>query len=172
MSDGLTIQLDGIEGIEQIARRLNDPKVQAITSQHMNIALVQIETPAKMNAPGDTGQGASSITHMVESIGSDIQGIVGSPKKHMQYQEYGTGLLYDGPGPKSGKRHWPPSAALETWARRHGIASGWLVARAIGLRGGLRPKRFLRDAWESAQGGVIAEMNKILPEITKRMAGK
>ena len=172
MSDALTIKLDGVEGIDKIVRRMNDPQVKAITSQHMNISLIMIENPAKMNGPGDTGRGVASITHSVGDIGSDIQGIVGSMKDHMKWQEYGTGLLYDGPPPRSSRRHWPPSAALETWARRHGIASGYLVARAIGLRGGLRPKKFLRNAWDSVQGGVITEMSKILPEITRRMAGK
>ena len=181
MSDGLPIKLEGVEGIDKIIRRMNDPRVKAITTQHMNISLIMIETPAKVNAagvspygyrPGGSGQGASSLTHSVGEIGSDIQGIVGSRKDHMKWQEYGTGLLYDGPPPSSGKKHWPPAAALETWAKRNGIASGWLVARAIGRRGGLRPKKFLRNAWEQSKGGVISEMNKILPEITRRMAGK
>jgi len=181
MTDGLPIKLEGVEDIDKIIRRLNDPRVKSIASKHMNVALIHIETPAKVNAAGKgpsgygsggTGQGISSITHMVEPIGSDLQGIVGSPNKHMAYQEYGTGLLYDGPGPKPGKRHWPPPAVLETWAKRNGIASAWAVARAIGLRGGLRPKKFLRKAWEGAKGNVISEMNKILPDIGRRMAGK
>ena len=167
-----TIRLDGIDGIDRIVRRLSDPGVKSIASKHLNMALITLENGAKVRAPGDTGRLASSLTHEVRTAGSDLLGIVGSNVMYAPYQEYGTGLLYDGPGKGSGKRHWPPGAALETWARRHGFASGFLVARAIGRRGGLRPKRFLRGAWEQGKGAVIAEMNKILPEITKRMAGK
>ena len=31
--------------------------------------------------------------------------------------------------------HWPPRAPIDLWARRHGMRSGFLVARAIAQRG-------------------------------------
>ena len=51
--------------------------------------------------------------------------------------------------PKKGGRHFPPSDALERWASRHGFGpgGGFVVARAIGRRGGLKPREFLTGAF-------------------------
>jgi len=177
-SENVTLR---IENLDQIISRMEDPHVKEIASKHMRYGLALIEEPARINAAGvgpsgygasGSGHGVNTITSVVVDGGNDMLGIVGSPLEYMAYQEYGTGLLYDGPGPKPGKAHYPPPAALETWCRRNGIASAWGVSRAIGRRGGLRPKRFLRKAWEQAKPGVTSEMGKILPEITRRMAGK
>lgn len=53
------------------------------------------------------------------------------------YQEFGTGI-YVGRA-----THWPPGPALHDWALRHGFSSGYEVARIIGMRGGLRGKKYL-----------------------------
>ena len=66
----------------------------------------------------------------------------GSNVKYAPYMEYGTGRLADAEGGGGGGRHWPPAQALEGWASRHGFGpgGGFLVARAIGRRGGLKPR--------------------------------
>ncbi|MGK3946155.1 hypothetical protein ABK046_48370, partial [Streptomyces caeruleatus] len=43
--------------------------------------------------------------------------------------------------------HNPPPSALAGWAARHGL-NPYAVAKAIAKRGGLRPRRFFRDALE------------------------
>jgi len=77
---------------------------------------------------------------------------VGSNLQTARWGEFGTGLLSEDPE-ASRKRHWPPAAALEPWARAHGFGpgGGFLVARAIGRRGGLAPRRFLRDAADASE---------------------
>lgn len=68
----------------------------------------------------------------------------GSNLKTARIGEFGTGLLSEDPD-SSKRRHWPPAAALEPWAQVHGT-TGAEVARAIGIRGGIKPRRFLRTA--------------------------
>jgi hypothetical protein len=77
---------------------------------------------------------------------------VGSNSRTVRWGEFGTGLKSEDPT-ASKKRHWPPSAALEPWARAHGYGpgGGFLVARAIGRRGGLEPRRFLRNAAKDSE---------------------
>ncbi len=86
----------------------------------------------------------------------------GSNSKKIQFGEFGTGLLSEDPK-SSHRRHWPPAQPLELWARKHGFASGFIVARIIGRRGGLKPRRFFRDAERTITpklGGWLAIMAK------------
>jgi hypothetical protein len=64
--------------------------------------------------------------------------------------EFGTGMLSEAPDSKGG-RHWPPGRALEPWARSKGL-DPWAVAFAIGKRGGLAPRPYLRPAIKEAEG--------------------
>lgn len=123
--------------MEQVVRDLKGgPMVGA-----MKKATLLVEREAKIRSPVDTGRLRASITPSVTQ--NPLQGIIGSNVFYAPYQELGTGRF------AGRSRHWPPAAALETWARRHGIESGFVVARAIGMRGGLRPRRFLRGAVEA-----------------------
>ena len=97
----------------------------------------------------DTGGTRQSITSERDEGTIPQYARVGSNKPTARWGEFGTGLLSEDPE-ATRKRHWPPSAALEPWARKHGT-TGFLVARAIGLRGGLAPRRFLRDAAETTE---------------------
>lgn len=101
---------------------------------------------ARINAPVDRGRLRASITSLAEWRGDILEGVVGTNVEYAPYMEYGTGRLTDGEGGKGG-RHWPPGAALDVWARRHGFASGRIVAEIIGRRGGLKPRQFLRKAF-------------------------
>ena len=93
---------------------------------------------------------------------------VGSNLDTARWGEYGTGLLSEDPESKH-TRHWPPAAALEPWARAHGFGpgGGFLVARVIGRRGGLAPRRFLRDAAEASEKRIPSWLAMAAKEIER-----
>jgi hypothetical protein len=61
------------------------------------------------------------------------------------------------------KPHWPPLAALEGWAKRHGTTA-YVVARAIARRGNV-PRRFLSKALDSSISRIIDEINNTVRNI-------
>ena len=136
----------GLEGISLAGKAVRDA-----AKTGMQRAMLLTANQAKMKAPVDTGRLRSSITTLVRWEDGDhtLAGYVGSNVDYAPAIEYGTGTQTDGEG-GSGKRHWPPGGALDTWARRHGFSSGAAVARIIGMRGGLKPRRFLRGAFSVA----------------------
>jgi len=149
--NGLTIE---IRGLDRIQRKLGDARfLQRPMRTFFDKSAIAVERRAKQNAPIDTGRLRSSITHQVDKAPLPMWAKVGTDVFYGPYQEFGTGLLAEGVGGKGG-RHWPPSAALDLWARRHGIPSGYLVARAIGLRGGLRPRRYMRNALKDSLNDI------------------
>lgn len=108
---------------------------------------------AKIAAPVDTGRLRASITPEVRVEGDDVLGVVGSNVAYAPMMEMGT------------RPFWPPVAALETWARRHGI-SAFLVARAIARRG-IRARRFLQGAFEKNRERIIARIERAAKEIVE-----
>jgi hypothetical protein len=108
-----------------------------------------VERGAKGKAPVWRGQLRRSITSERDDARLPRWSRVGTNLPYAPAMEGGTGLLADLPG-GTGTRHWPPTAGVAPWARAHGMAP-FLVARAIGRRGGLRPRRFLRGAAEEAE---------------------
>lgn len=119
--------------LEQVAKDISGAPLINATRD----ATLLVQRGAKQLAPVDTGRlRASIIPEIVKQVKS-IQGIVGSNLSYAPYMEFGTGTVV-GRAP-----HRPPSDALNVWARRHGIPSGYLVARAIGRRGGLEGYKYL-----------------------------
>lgn len=76
---------------------------------------------------------------------------VGSNLQTARWGEFGTGLKSEDPE-SSKKRHWPPykSPGIQKWAREHN-QNPYLLARKIGRRGGLEPRRFLRNAVKDSE---------------------
>jgi hypothetical protein len=89
--------------------------------------------------------------------------------------EHGTGLLSEAPDSKGGA-HFPPwgeaNPGLEAWAASHGLPNGFVVARAIARRGGLRPRRFLREALAEATEAIRGFIGALGAEIGERWRGK
>lgn len=142
-----------VEGLEEANAYLERVKADlAKLDAAMEKACLIVERYAREGAPVDTGRLRASITHEVEHENGQIIGIVGSNVDYAPWMEEGTGT-FTGHSP-----HYPPGAALEVWARRHGFDSGYQVARAIGRRGGLAPRRFLAQAFEQHQ----AEIERVL----------
>lgn len=133
--------------------------------------LWQIEADAKRGAPVDTGRLRSSITHQVRWMPGLVEGVVGTNVSYAPYMEFGTGRVGDPAVPHSGK-HWPPAAALDVWARRHGFGpdGGKTVAWIIGRRGGLRPRRFLRNAIDKNQTRIQRNLEAGLNRLLQKMS--
>jgi hypothetical protein len=126
-------------------------------------AVILVEGEAKVRAPHDLGQIWSEMGHEVRAVGSGIAGFVGTAAPHGPYMEYGTGV-FAGRG-----RHWPPGEALDIWAKRHGFKSGYQVARIIGMRGGLRPRKYLSGAMEAKEQEVLRILGEALDKVVRRI---
>ena len=153
-----------ILGGNRITRKLSGEIMHQPMRRFFTKAAIAVQSGAKERAPVDTGRLRSSLTFEVDSRPLPLWAKVGSNVSYAPFMEYGTGLVTDGKG-GGNKRHWPPSGALDLWARRHGIASGFLVARAIGRRGGLKPRRFLRGSFEANRGTIKGYLKQAESEI-------
>lgn len=139
----------------QVARDLyGAPMVDAFRQ-----AALLITRDARINAPVDTGRLRSSIVPDVIADETMIQGVVGSNVEYAPHMEFGTGAF------GRGGSHWPPGAALQVWAERHGFSSGYAVAAIIGKRGGLEGRRFLTRAFEANEAAIIEHIEQAVKGI-------
>ena len=115
-----------------------------------------VERRAKEKAAVDTGRLRASIASEMSSATSVS---IGSVTKYAPYVEFGT------------RPHFPPLAALQPWARRHGFPAGrpgaYLVARAIAARG-TRPQPFLVPALKESAGEIDRDLRQAADEIERR----
>jgi hypothetical protein len=109
----------------------------------MEHACLLVEADARAHVAQDTRQLLGSITHHVSGSGHAIKGEIGPSAKYGVYVEFGR---------RPGRP--PPVAALAGWARRHNM-NPYVVARAIGRRG-IKPKPFMRPAFEANKGKIGA----------------
>lgn len=124
----------------------------------MRKATLLVEGAAKKNAPVDTGRLRASITSRVDMTEKSVKGLVGSNVIYAPWVETGT------------RPHFPPTAALETWARRHGM-NAFLVARAISRRG-TRAHRYLRKAFNDSKKDVQAILGQTVKGIIRKKRTK
>ena len=136
-----------IENFDKIAKGIVNAE------KPMRQATTIVTRDARLNAPVDTGRLRASIMPSVRSSSFGTVGVVGSNVEYAPYQELGT------------QPFWPPVAALETWARRHGMVA-FLVARAIAQRG-IRAKRFLQKAYNSNVNRINQLFNDYIRRLTK-----
>lgn len=123
----------------------------------------------------DTGEVRRSITHEVDNDPFPLWARAGSPLDKARWGEYGTGLLSE--DPESAKsRHWPPADALDAWAAKKKIEvqtpdggsrilTGKDIARIIGMRGGLEPRRFMRDAVKTVDPRIEIWIDELAADI-------
>lgn len=163
----IDIKIEGIEELRAALERAPD-EANRMLSQAMQRSTYRVQAEAQKRAPVDTGRLRASITTSVETTAEGIEGRVGTAVFYAPAQEYGTGTQAEGEGGKGG-RHWPPGAALDTWAKRHGFGEGggYLVARAIGIRGGLKPRRYLRGALQASVQWVQDEFDATAARIVQ-----
>ncbi len=138
-------------------------------------ATTHVQGEARLRAPVDRGQLRNSIVTEVDSDNPPRWGKVGvlkapfgTPLGYAAHaMEFGTGYRAEGPGAKH-QRHWPPAAALDLWARRHGFESGAVVAQIIGkYGGGLRPRRFLREGFQASMEAIRGYLNAVGDDIQR-----
>jgi HK97 gp10 family phage protein len=143
-----------VQGISETIQYLNGVFQQLSNMQRgMQKATLVVTRSAKQNSPVDIGLLRASITPSVSSSGNTTTGVVGSNVKYAPFMELGT------------RPHWPPLAALEVWARRHGTTA-YVVARAIARRG-LKARRYLGRALEDNTRKII----KIFRDEVRRIIG-
>jgi len=161
-----------IEGLDEAIRKCAPELVAAPLKHFFQRACISIQTRAREACPVDTGNLRAHILYEIQT-GSQIPhwAKVGSAVFYAPFVEYGTGLLSTGEGGTGGV-HWPPAAALNVWARRHGFASGARVARAIGMHGGIRPQPYLVPAFDGAQSDIAKALEMLKTEIAEEWASK
>ncbi len=142
-----------VRGLKEIVRALQP---RALLSRPLTNFLqrwsISVQSEARKRAPVDTGHLRNMIGQEVDKsplplwAKAGIDANAGSPLWFKaRAMEYGTGLRGD-PEVSHEAGHFPPGAALDTWAKRHGAPNGWVIAAAIARRGGLDPRRYLRNA--------------------------
>lgn len=153
-----------VKGDDELKAKLHQVK-NDLTGNPMKDAMREatllVMRDAKINAPVDTGVLRASITPDVDVRGGRVLGIVGSNKVYAPYMEMGTGTFVGRP------RHVPPIAALKVWASRHGVNAA-VVAKAIARRGGLRPRRYLQDAFEKNQTAIKSLLERGVERIVDK----
>jgi len=159
-----------IRGLSELNAKLNAPYLVGDPGRNLGERWGSfVERGAKAAAPHWRGHLRRSLTHEVDPASPPKYARAGTNIPYGPAMEGGTGLLADLPGGKGG-RHWPPGAALDPWARAHGFLSGYQVAAAIGKRGGLKPRRFLRNAAAEAEGRIPGWMAQMAKEIESHAA--
>jgi HK97 gp10 family phage protein len=147
------VEVEGLDAarrkMEQVVKDLHGTPMQMA----MRDATLLVQRAAMQNAPVDTGRLRASITPEVRTEGRTVIGVVGSNLFYAPYSELGT------------RPHWPPLAALEVWARRHGTTA-FVVARAISRRG-TKAVRFLQRAVEDNQQRIVTILDRAVGKIVE-----
>lgn len=189
--------MEAVEGSTRVIRKLQNLE-QILNRPLRNFherADLAIENRAKADAPVDQGRLRASLTHRIDGSVPPRYSEVGSNVFYARAQEYGTGTQSDDPQ-SSHQRHFPPGPALGLWAVRHGFAgvttrklgrlrrqdeaaaqaiqdrAGWFVAKLIAFRGGLKPRRFLRNAFQASLSDIRGFVHQLGAEIAAEWGKK
>ena len=163
-----------VKGLAQLRRKLTPELVGEPLRVFFEKSTRKMQERAKRNAPVDTGRLRNHITQKVD--GSRVpewawMGVDAPKGSTVWFQaramEFGTGRRGD-PAVSHKSGHFPPGPALDVWARRHGFESGWQVAKAIAKRGGLAPRRYLRDALQQSMSDIRRFATQMGNEIQRR----
>lgn len=155
MATQITIR---IEGLEEAVAKLTPQRANGPINRFLDRGASYIQSRARENAPVDTGRLRSSIG--VNSP-SDRMREIGANTDYAEYVEKGTSA------------HFPPPAALEGWALRHGFSgpnAGFLAARAIS-RSGTKPQPYMRPAAEAGESFVKTLVPTLAAELEAAYSG-
>lgn len=139
-----------------LKRALKDPQLIAgPLKDFLAQSALTVEGQAKQLAPVDTGRLRASITSVLQPTQARVQASV----FYAPHVEFGT------------RPHWPPLAAMQPWAGRHGFPKGrlgaFLVARAIARRG-TRPHPFMRPSAERSLPAIRGFLRDMALAIERR----
>lgn len=167
-----------IKGLPEILRKLDSSLFAVPLHNFFERATIAVQGRARRNAPVSEGRLRASIFSEVDTRAVPQFGKVGflgaGEGSDLWFQaramEYGTGSQGDRDVSHT-SGHFPPGDALDAWAHRHGFASGWQVAKIIAKRGGLRPRRMLREGLREAMGEIQSAVDRLGQEIQARWKG-
>ena len=156
----LVLEVGGLEELQKILQKF-PREWQSNANRVMMPGLAILENEVKTTARRDMGHAAASVGSEVQrGLGSEIIGKVGSSLK-----EYGAYALEYGRRPG----RMPPPDRLEEWAGRHGMAgAGFIIARAIAVRGVSAPKT-MSKALEKKASAVVKQIEKGVTELLRRL---
>lgn len=154
---GITVQIVGLEKLQGGVAAGPATLAREVRTA-MTAGSLLIEGTARSLAPKDTGRLGGSITHAITGGGANLTSKIGPSVAYGLYAEKGRG-----PG------RMPPVAAIEGWARRHGM-NPFALARSI-ARKGTKGKPYMRPAFEQNVGRVTSLFEKVGAVVVSRMAG-
>lgn len=164
------ITIKGLDKLIKKARR--DVILAEPLRDFFKRAVVIVQRNVKRRTPVDRGGLRNNVYTEVDNSRIPTWGKIGTNEKYAKPVEFGTGLLSD--APDSGRRrYFPPPAALDLWASRHGIpGGGYAVARAIYLRGGTKPVRMFREGLKASQPEIAQQLQGAKASMEKRWGTK
>ena len=143
--------------LNRIMRKLSPELLNKPLKDFFDRAATTVQGKARVKAPVDTGHLRTPIQYELDTASPPLRAKVGLLDAQAgsglwlkgRAMEYGTGRQGDDAVSHKGG-HWPPGGALERWGKRHGGASGYAIAAAIGKAGGLRPRPYLRPGLQES----------------------
>lgn len=148
MSNGIEIR-----GLDELIRKANKNRLLGRPlKRFFTASAIDVQRNAKKRAPVDTGRLRDSIVYEVQGGAVPMQATIGTNVKYAPFVEFGT------------RPHFPPPSALETWARRHGLPNGFVVAQAIAIHG-TKEHRYLRGGLEDSVSGIKRHLNTAADEM-------
>lgn len=158
-----------IRGIPELLRKLDNPEWVAgpmgALLDRWRFATQRKAVGNIKRGPGgwlDTGDTRRSLTSERDQSGFPVWAKVGSNKDTARIGEYGAGKLSDDPNPRPWRA--PSAAELGPWAQRKGL-NPFAVSRSMARRGGIAPRRFLRDAADTTEKHIPAFVKTMAREI-------
>lgn len=105
--------------------------------------------------------GAVDTNELIQGMHYEQRGLTSEIKPSTQADKY---ALYVEEGTRP---HFPPIAAIQGWADRHGIPA-YVVARKISIYG-TEPRHMFRDAFEDLQHKVDSEISELGDAIVRKI---
>jgi phage gpG-like protein len=151
----MTITVQGLAEAKQKMEQVAGDLAGDDFKKQMQLVTLMVLKTAREEAPVNTGRLKNSLTGEVTvSRDNIVQGVVGTNVTYGPYMELGT------------RPHFPPLAALQVWARRHGIPV-FLVARAIARRG-TAPRNYLQNAFDRNQTEIRRRLDSAVSTIVEK----
>jgi hypothetical protein len=150
MSDGVKLH-----GFDDLERKMKYPTWAAgPAGRFLDSWRFSTERGAKANikrGPGGwlwKGHDRRSLTSERDQAMFPHWARVGSNSPKIRFGEFGTNRKAE--DPSTANRPWPTGQQLQPWARARGL-NAWAVAASIKRKGGLEPRRFLRNAAKDSE---------------------
>lgn len=131
-----------VSGID-LAKALDPSAARAAMKKGLSKSLKIVTNQVKVETPVDTGRLRAGTTDEVRESGNEIIGVVGNNVEYAPFVENGSAP------------HFPPIAAVQGWADRHGIPA-FLVARSIARNGTKAHRMFGRVLESPFVAGIVS----------------